>query len=92
VTPEDAGEYTCAIGDKETAAKVTVEELAPEITKPLEETVSVPEGNEVTLEAEVSKDAPVTWMKNGKKLKPSNNVKIEEDGLTRRLILKDVSQ
>ncbi|PIK60955.1 putative titin [Apostichopus japonicus] len=93
VTPEDADEYTCTVGDKETAAKVTVEEHAPEITKPLEETIAVPEGNEVTLEAQISKeDAPVTWMKDGKELKPSDNVRIEEDGTTRRLILKDVTK
>lgn len=73
--------------------RVLFTEHAPEITKPLEETIAVPEGNEVTLEAQISKeDAPVTWMKDGKELKPSDNVTIEKDGTTRRLILKDVTK
>lgn len=55
--------------------------------------MAVPEGNEVTLEAEVSKDnAPTTWVKDGKEVKPSDTVIIEEDGKKRRLILKNVTK
>ena len=63
-----------------------VEFLAPLPT----EQKAIP-GDEITLEVELSKDTEdVFWLKDGKKIKPSDNVKIVKDGKKHKLIIKKV--
>lgn len=67
-----------------------IPELPAKFVVPLKETESI-ESSTVTLECQLSQpDEEVTWLKDGKKITPSENVELVVDGTWHRLILKDV--
>ena len=48
------------------------------------------EGADATFECELSKpDKKITWMRNGKELKPGKDFTMETDGCVHRLVLKN---
>merc|ERR1711964_228696 len=67
-TLEDAGEYSCSIGDVSTSAKLTVEDTKPEFTKKLAD-LKKKIKEKATFECELNKEnVKVIWKKNGKEL------------------------
>ena len=88
---EDAGEYTCKVGDKTTSAQLYVDLAPVRFTKQLMDT-GAQEGNEGIFECTISRDEPVTWFKNGKeKLSAGPKYTMEDDGMVRRLKIADIS-
>ncbi|KAK3921146.1 Titin, partial [Frankliniella fusca] len=81
----DEGEYTCALGDQECSAEVTVIELPPEIITKLKDT-TVAKGDKATLDIELTKgDALVRWFKDGKELQFSEHIQLAIDGKRQKL-------
>ena len=62
-------------------------EKAPEILEPLHE-VTITEGKKAQLECTLTKpDAKVTWLKNGKEIRPSATVQMKTEGAHQFLIM-----
>uniref|UniRef100_A0A286XF31 Ig-like domain-containing protein n=1 Tax=Cavia porcellus TaxID=10141 RepID=A0A286XF31_CAVPO len=82
---DDEGEYTFYAGENRTAGKLTVAGGA--ISKPLTDH-TVAESQEAVFECEVANpDSEGEWLKDGKRLPLSNNIRSESDGHKRRLII-----
>ncbi|KFM83596.1 Titin, partial [Stegodyphus mimosarum] len=65
-TFEDAGTYTCVVGNKKKSAKLKVEAPTVEFTAKLPEKMVVPQDTDVSFTVELSRpDVPVQWLKNG---------------------------
>ncbi|XP_029139630.1 obscurin [Protobothrops mucrosquamatus] len=64
----DAGEYSCVCGDHKTTGALAVRALPPQFKQELKD-VSATENETATLHCELTKAAPVEWMKEGNKLK-----------------------
>ncbi|XP_070570382.1 muscle M-line assembly protein unc-89-like [Ptychodera flava] len=94
-TIHDEAEYTCQLGDLQTAAELLVEEL-----KPVKAKVTIVEGLEdqsataeqdVVFECEVSDEtAEAKWFKDGVEIKPSDKYEIKVDGRRRSLTIRDI--
>lgn len=62
-----------------------------EFLAPLPKEQSAIPGDEISFEVELTKDTEdVFWFKDGKKIKPGDNVKIVKDGKKHKLIIKKV--
>ncbi|XP_072817331.1 titin isoform X5 [Vicugna pacos] len=82
---DDEGEYTFYAGENRTSGKLTVAGGA--ISKPLTDQ-TVAESQEAVFECEVANpDSEGEWLKDGKHLPLSNNIKSQSDGHKRRLII-----
>ncbi|XP_072667194.1 titin isoform X1 [Canis lupus baileyi] len=82
---DDEGEYTFFAGENMTSGKLTVAGGA--ISKPLTDQ-TVAESQEAVFECEVANpDSEGEWLKDGKHLPLSNNIRSESDGHKRRLII-----
>uniref|UniRef100_A0A8C2W2A5 Ig-like domain-containing protein n=1 Tax=Chinchilla lanigera TaxID=34839 RepID=A0A8C2W2A5_CHILA len=82
---DDEGEYTFYAGENMTSGKLTVAGGA--ISKPLTDQ-TVAESQEAVFECEVANpDSEGEWLKDGKRLPLSNNIRSESDGHKRRLII-----
>ncbi|GFS00818.1 titin [Elysia marginata] len=93
VSMEDAGEVTVKVGDKDSSAKLTVEELEAEFTVPLSDQ-TVPEASNVEFSCELNIDTDdVAWFLDEDKLSPSpkDGIDISKQGLQHRLSIEDVS-
>ncbi len=88
---EDDGRYTVTIGDESTSARLTVQEAAPTFTSDLKNIRS--KANEpATFTCDLSKPMKkVTWLKDGKELKPDKNHEIKVEGKKHSLIMKNTS-
>ena len=85
---DDEAEYT-VMGDKTTSAK-KVDPAPVKFAKELMDT-GAQEGAEAVFECTLSRDEPVTWLKNGKeKLQEGPKFIMESEGLVRRLRIADV--
>ncbi|XP_075865693.1 obscurin [Microcebus murinus] len=83
---EDQGMYVCDAGDAQSSASVKVQGRDVRIVRPLED-VEVVEKEGATFSCEVSHDeVPVQWFREGSKLRPSDNVRIRQEGRTHTLI------
>ncbi|XP_069876144.1 titin-like [Dipodomys merriami] len=82
---DDEGEYTFYAGENMTSGRLTVAGGA--ISKPLTDQ-TVAESQEAVFECEVANpDSEGEWLKDGKRLALSNNIRSESDGHKRRLII-----
>ncbi|KAJ4429601.1 hypothetical protein ANN_21787, partial [Periplaneta americana] len=81
----DEGEYTCALGEQECTAEVTVVELPPEIITKMQD-MTIAKGEKATFEIELTKgDALVRWFKDDKELQFSEHVQLSIDGKRQKL-------
>ena len=89
--PVDAGTVTIKIGDKDSTAKFTVEEIAVEFTVPLKDQ-TVFEKSTVEFTCELNKEVDkVQWLLDDEELQPGDGIEIIKDGpLQHRLIIRDV--
>lgn len=61
---EDAGIYSCQVGDQTSSAKLTIEEPEVDFIKKLPDVTLVPVNTDATFLIELSRaDVPVTWLK-----------------------------
>ena len=64
--PEDAGVYSCEVGEQKSTAKLTVEEPGVEFVTKLPDVTLVPLNADAVFVIEISRDVPVTWMRKRK--------------------------
>uniref|UniRef100_A0AAY5KTQ4 Ig-like domain-containing protein n=1 Tax=Esox lucius TaxID=8010 RepID=A0AAY5KTQ4_ESOLU len=82
---DEEGQYTFAAGEQTSSAKITVSGGA--INRPLQD-LTVAESQTAELECEVANPtAEGKWLKDGKHVEFSDNVKHVEDGAVRRLVI-----
>ncbi|XP_077160177.1 obscurin isoform X7 [Paroedura picta] len=89
VEPKDAGEYTCVCGDHETTATLAIHALPPRFKTELKD-VGATEAGAATLRGELTKDAPVEWMKDDKKLAESDKYRIRQQDTVTELVICDL--
>ncbi|XP_067588587.1 obscurin isoform X30 [Pseudorca crassidens] len=79
LTVEDAGEYSCVCGQERTSATLTVRGLPAKFTKGLRKEEAM-EGATAIMRCELSKAAPVKWMKGPETLRAGDRVSLRQDG------------
>ncbi|XP_078213262.1 obscurin isoform X45 [Callithrix jacchus] len=86
----DQGVYVCDAHDAQSSASVKVQGRSIQIVRPLDD-VEVMEKDGATFSCEVSHDeVPGQWFREGGKLRPSENVRIRQEGRTYTLIYRRV--
>ncbi|XP_044772968.1 obscurin [Neomonachus schauinslandi] len=93
----DQGVYVCDAHDAQSSASLKVQGRKVQIVRPLED-VEVMEKEGATFSCEVSLDeVPAQWFWEGSKLRPSDNVRIRQEGrkytlIYRRVLAEDAGQ
>lgn len=86
----DAGVYSCEVGDQVSKATLTVEKPLVDFITRLPEVTLVTKKNEVSFTVELSEpDVDVKWFKNGKEIELSPKYDVFVEGTVRRLVLKN---
>lgn len=89
-TADDAGEYSCKVGEQTSSGLLTVEEPAADFTLRLPEVTLVTKTKDAEFIVKLSQpDVEVTWFKKGKAIKPSSKYSISVEGTVRRLVVKN---
>lgn len=89
---EDAGTYSCKVGDQSSVAKLKVEEPAAQFTIKLPEVTLATKTEDAEFTVELTNpDVEVTWFKKGKKIIPDKKHEVFVEGTVRRLIIHDAS-
>ncbi|XP_009082964.1 PREDICTED: obscurin, partial [Acanthisitta chloris] len=88
---KDAGDYTCVCGDQKTTATLTVHALPPLFKEELKDK-EAEEGGEVALHCELTKAAPVEWLKDQRILKPSEKYKMRQEGTKAELVIHEIAE
>lgn len=86
-TLEDAGEFSCMVGEQISTGVLTVEKPLVEFIKRLPDITLVTKGNEITLTVELSQPVDVEWFRNNEPIGPSDKIKIINEGTIKKLIL-----
>jgi hypothetical protein len=90
---EDAGEFSCMVGEQISTATLTVEKPLVEFVRRLPDITLVTKGNEVTFTVELSQpDVQVEWFKNNEPLKPSDKFTVIDKGPIKKLILHNAEE
>lgn len=91
-TSEDAGEYSCKVGDQESVATLTVEEPDVDFVVRLPDVTLVTKTKDAVFTVELSQpDVEVTWFKKNEPIKPGPKYEINVEGTVRRLIIHDAN-
>ncbi|XP_029863782.1 obscurin isoform X27 [Aquila chrysaetos chrysaetos] len=85
----DAGDYTCVCGDKQSTASLAVHALPARIKESLKDE-EVTEGQAATLRCELTKVAQVEWRKGSSLVKVSDKYKMRQEGTVMKLLIHDV--
>ncbi|VDO31040.1 unnamed protein product, partial [Onchocerca flexuosa] len=90
----DAGLYRCEVvndlGSVDSEATVTVTEIRAHFVSSFPEYLEIDEGEEIGFSCELSDpDASVIWFKDGKLLSSDDRIMIKEDGIERKLTIKN---
>ncbi|XP_010121152.1 PREDICTED: obscurin [Chlamydotis macqueenii] len=85
----DAGDYTCVCGDKQSTAALAVHALPARIKESLKDE-EVTEGQAATLCCELTKAGQVEWRKGSNLLKVSDKYKMRQEGTVMKLLIHDV--
>ncbi|XP_011861803.1 PREDICTED: titin-like isoform X2 [Vollenhovia emeryi] len=88
---EDAGIYSCQVGDQTSSARLTVEEPEVDFIKKLPDVTLVPVNTDATFLIELSRaDVPVTWLRKNETIDytQSSKYSIIDEGNIKKLIVK----
>ncbi|KAK6109173.1 Immunoglobulin I-set domain family protein [Brugia pahangi] len=90
----DAGLYKCEVvndlGSVDSEATVTVTEVRAHFVSSFPEYLEVDEGEKIGFSCELSDaDASVIWLKDGKPLRSDDRITISEDGIERKLTIRN---
>ncbi|VBB25891.1 unnamed protein product, partial [Acanthocheilonema viteae] len=90
----DDGLYRCEVvndhGSADSEAVVTVTEVRAHFVSSFSEYIEVDEGEEIGFSCELSDaDASVVWLKDGKPLPSNDRIMIKEDGVERKLTIRN---
>ncbi|XP_029906333.1 obscurin [Myripristis murdjan] len=92
VQPEDAGKYSCIVGDEKTTAEVRVKPLPVTFKRELQR-LTVKEGDSAVFFCELSKPgAPVDWKRGRAILKPGDKYEMRQEGRLTKLIINNVEE
>ncbi|XP_036067362.1 obscurin isoform X2 [Oryzias melastigma] len=92
VQPEDAGRYSCIVGDEKTTAEIRVKRL-PVIFERAIQSMVVIEGDSGTFSCELSKPgAPVQWRKGKIILKSGEKYDMKQEGRVTQLLINNVEE
>lgn len=92
VDVNDAGRYSCHVGDDISQASLSVEEPLVEFLLKLPEVTIVTRNSDATLLVELSNpNVNVTWFKKNKIITPAAKYEMFSEGSTRRLIIRDAT-
>ncbi|XP_071342807.1 obscurin [Trachinotus anak] len=92
VKPEDAGKYSCIIGDEKTTAEIKVKPLPVTFKREIQSLV-VKEGQSGVFCCEISKPAaPVEWRKGRVILKPGEKYEMKQEGRLTKLVINNVEE
>lgn len=92
-TAEDAGTYTCVVGDQDSTAALTVEEPEADFVLRLPDVTLVTKTKDAEFRVELSQpDVDVTWLKKGKPIKADKKFDVHVEGTVRRLIVRDAHE
>ncbi|KAJ7322096.1 hypothetical protein JRQ81_018383, partial [Phrynocephalus forsythii] len=86
---KDAGDYSCVCGEEKTTAALTVHALPPHFKSELKDVAATEDGT-AALRCELTKAAPVEWMKEGQKLAESGKYRIRQEGPVTELVIRDL--
>lgn len=90
---EDAGEYSCIVGDQVSTGSLKVEKPLVEFTKRLPDISLVTKDNEITFTVELSQpDVEVEWFQNGELIKPSAKFVIIDENTVKKLVIKNAKE
>ncbi|XP_056391854.1 obscurin-like protein 1 [Hyla sarda] len=85
--PQDAGTYTCNVGDLSASATLRVLEQEPQVLKDLQD-VEIVENDNAAFICELScAQAKGEWFKNGEKIKVTSTTKIRQEGRRHFLLI-----
>ncbi|XP_069838691.1 obscurin-like protein 1 isoform X2 [Dendropsophus ebraccatus] len=85
--PQDAGTYTCTVGDLSASATLRVLEQEPQVLKDLQD-VEILENDNAAFICELScAQAKGEWFKNGEKIKVTSTTKIRQEGRRHFLLI-----
>lgn len=90
-TPEDAGVYSCQVGDQTSTAKLIVEEPEIDFIRRLPDVTLVPLDEDALFTIELSQPVPVQWYKKGIPINESNKYTIIDEGTVKKLIVSECS-
>ncbi|XP_014601987.1 PREDICTED: titin [Polistes canadensis] len=86
---EDAGVYSCQVGEQTSSAKLIVEEPGVDFIARLPDVTLVPLNKDATFLIEISQsNIPVTWLRKGEIIKKSEKYVIIDEGNIKKLIVK----
>lgn len=90
---EDAGEYSCIVGDLTSTAKLTVEEPLVEFIRKLPDISLVTKENDIEFIAELSQpNIKVVWYKNTEVIENSRKYQIIDENTVKKLIIKNCQE
>lgn len=86
---EDAADYSCALNEQTSKAKLIVQSPSTEFLLRLKEEYTVDEDCETVFIVEISReDVDVFWYKNGEEIKETSNIKFESKGTIRKMTIR----
>lgn len=91
-TTDDAGVYSCKVGNQTSKATLTVEEPGIDFVRKLPDVTSVPLDEDVLFTIELSRaDAPVQWFRKDKVINDSDKYTIIDEGTVKKLVISGCS-
>lgn len=90
---EDAGEYSCLVGDQVSNARLMVEKPLVEFVRKLPDISLITKDNDIEFLVELSQpNINVKWYKNSEEIEPTNKTFIIDENKIKKLIIKNAQE
>jgi hypothetical protein len=90
---EDAGEYSCLVGDQISSAQLTVEKPLVEFIKKLPDITFITKDNDAEFVVELSQpNVNVKWYMNNEEIEPTDRFLIIDENKIKKLIIKNAQE